>query len=165
MPSEHGQPADCIRVKHPGPAGWDDDLLEAVTAAYGPDHPDGQWQAADTGQVRALYEPGAPVPAQQPCSARLVDPDGRSAGHVVCAGPVPWTDDACAWVLNLAVAPRGQGRGLGRALLLHALHGTRRVGLPSLGLSVVDGGPGRALYDRAGCTPLTRVLSVQLPAG
>lgn len=146
-----------------GPAGWDDDLSEAVAAAYGPDHPDGRLQPADVEEVRAMFQPGAAVPALLPASARLVDPCGRSAGHVLCAGPVPWTDDDCVWVLNLAVAPRAQGRGFGRALLTHALRGTREVGLPALGLSVVDGGPGRRLYDSAGFAVRTRVLSVPLP--
>ncbi|WP_446217436.1 GNAT family N-acetyltransferase [Micromonospora sp. IBHARD004] len=55
-------------------------------------------------------------------------PRGNSAGHVLCAGPVPWTEDVCAWVLNLAVAPRAQGLGFGRALLTHAFAGHPRGG-------------------------------------
>ncbi|WP_319463350.1 GNAT family N-acetyltransferase [Micromonospora sp. RTP1Z1] len=147
-----------------GAPGWDDDLAEGLAAAYGPGHPDGAWQASDTEQVRAMFDGGEPVPPLLPASARLMDPEGRSAGHVLCAGPVPWTDDVCAWVLNLAVAPRAQGRGFGRALLTHALRGAREAGLPAVGLSVADGNSARRMYDSAGFHPLTRVLSVLLPA-
>ena len=145
---------------HPG---WDEDLARALQAAYAPGHPDGRWTPGDTEAVREMVEHGRPVPALVPASARIVGPDGRSAGHVLTAGPVPWTEDECGWVLNLAVAPWSQGRGLGRALLDRALHGTRQMGLPTLDLSVVDGGPARRMYDAAGVRVLERVLSVPLP--
>ncbi|BCL14891.1 hypothetical protein GCM10017556_26300 [Micromonospora sagamiensis] len=144
--------------------GWDDDLAGELAAAYGPGHPDGPWRASHSEQVRAMFDAGEPVPPLLPASARLVDPDGRSAGHVLCAGPVPWTDDVCAWILNLAVAPRAQGRGCGRALLSHALRGAREAGLPAVGLSVADGNRARRLYDDADFRPVARVLSVLLPA-
>lgn len=144
-------------------AGWDDDLAEAAAAAYAPGHPDGGWTENDTKAVRAMFERADPVPALTPASARLVGPDGRSAGHVLCAGPVPWTDYTCAWVLNIAVGPAAQGHGFGRALLRHALHGTRAAGLPTLALSVVDGNSARRLYDAAGFRPVTRVLALRLP--
>ncbi|MGV9766084.1 GNAT family N-acetyltransferase [Micromonospora tulbaghiae] len=146
-----------------GAPGWDDDLAEGLDAAYGPDHPDGRWQPSDTDEVRAMFDTGEPVPPLVPASARLIDPDGRSAGHVLCAGPVPWTDDDCVWILNLGVAPRAQRRGFGRALLVHALRGARAAGLPSVGLSVVDGNPARHMYDAAGFRTLTRVLTVRIP--
>ncbi|MEV4490895.1 GNAT family N-acetyltransferase [Micromonospora coxensis] len=145
------------------PAGWDDDLAEGLPAAYGPAHPDGPWQPDDTAQIRAMFERGDPVPPLLAASARVVGPDGRSAGHVLCAGPVPWTEDTCAWILNLAVVPTAQGRGLGRALLGHALRGSRAAGLPRLGLSVGDGNPARRMYDDAGFRPVSRVLTVRLP--
>lgn len=144
-------------------AGWDDDLAEACASAYGPGHPDGSWQADDTRQIRAMLDEAYPVPPLLSASARVVGPDGRSAGHVLCAGPVPWTDDLCGWILNLAVAPYAQGQGLGRALLVHALRGTREAGLPTLGLSVADGNPARRVYDTAGFHTHTRALSVLLP--
>lgn len=144
--------------------GWDDDLAEALTAAYGPQHPDGGWQRYHTAAVRGMLERNDPVPALAAATARVAGPDGRSAGHVLTAGPVPWTDQPCGWVLNLGVHPNAQGRGLGRALLDRALHGTRETGLPSLDLSIVDGGPARRMYDAAGFRVLERVLTVQLPA-
>lgn len=144
--------------------GWDDDLAEALATAYGPEHPDGGWQPHDTAAVRGLLERDDPVPALAAATARVAGPDGRSAGHVLTAGPVPWTDQPCGWVLNLGVHPEAQGRGLGRALLDRALHGTREAGLPSLDLSVADGGPARRMYDAAGFRVLERVLTVELPA-
>ncbi|MFJ6194506.1 GNAT family N-acetyltransferase [Micromonospora sp. NPDC092111] len=111
-----------------------------------------------------MVERSDPVPPLPGASARVVGPDGRSAGHVLCAGPVPWTEDGAAWILNLGVAPTAQRRGLGRALLVHALRGAREAGLPGLGLEVTDGNPARRLYDAAGFRVRTRVLSVSLPA-
>ncbi|WP_144120780.1 GNAT family N-acetyltransferase [Catellatospora sichuanensis] len=146
------------------PGGWDDDLAEGLSAAYGPEHPDGRWQDSDTTQIKSMFEHGDPVPPLAEASARVADPDGRSAGHVLCAGPVPWTEDDCAWILNLGVAPRAQGLGLGRVLLLHAMHGSRAVGLPRLGLEVADGNHARRLYDSVGFQVRARVLSVDLPA-
>ncbi|NYF59499.1 GNAT family N-acetyltransferase [Micromonospora purpureochromogenes] len=145
------------------PAGWDDDLAEGLAAAYGPDHPDGRWQPSDTAEVRGMFERAEPVPPLLPASARVVGPDGRSAGHVLAAGPVPWTEDVCAWILNLGVAPAAQRRGLGRALLGHALRGARTAGLPRVGLSVADGNPARRMYEEAGFRPVARVLTVPLP--
>jgi predicted N-acetyltransferase YhbS len=110
-----------------------------------------------------MVEQGRPVPALVPASARVADPEGRSVGHVLTAGPVPWTEGTCGWVLNLAVAPWSQRQGLGRALLDRALHGTLQAGLPTLDLSVVDGGPARRMYAAAGFRPVERLLSVPLP--
>ncbi|MFF5073455.1 GNAT family N-acetyltransferase [Micromonospora olivasterospora] len=142
--------------------GWDDDLHDALVAAYGPGHPDGAWRDDHTAQVRAMFDDGGPVPPLLPASARVVGPDGRSAGHVLSTGPAP--DRPYGWVVNLGVAPRAQGRGLGRALLTHALYGTRTADLPALALQVADGNSARRLYDAAGFRPVSRMFSVRLPA-
>ncbi|MEV4415207.1 GNAT family N-acetyltransferase [Catellatospora sp. NPDC049609] len=145
------------------PPGWDDDLATGLAAAYGPDHPDGSWQDSDTREIQGMFDNGQPVPPLASAAARVVGPDGRSAGHVLVAGPVPWTEDECAWILNIGVAPHAQGRGLGWALLVHALHGTRAAGLPRLGLEVADANPARRMYDRAGFQVRTRALTIDLP--
>nr|CAG38673.1 putative acetyltransferase [Micromonospora olivasterospora] len=142
--------------------GWDDDLHDALVAAYGPGHPDGAWRDDHTAQVRAMFDDGGPVPPLLPASARVVGPDGRSAGHVLSTGPAP--DRPYGWVVNLGVAPRAQGRGLGRALLTHALYGTRTADLPALALQVADGNSARRLYDAAGFRPVSRMFSVRLRA-
>ncbi|MEE3918097.1 hypothetical protein V2I01_04005 [Micromonospora sp. BRA006-A] len=46
---------------------------------------------------------------------------------------------------------------------MHALRGAREVGLPSVGLSVVDGNPARRMYGAVGFRVLTRVLTVRIP--
>jgi mycothiol synthase len=143
--------------------GWDDDLATGLAEAYAPPHPDHSWTDGDTATVKGMFEQADPVPPLYGACARVVGPDGRSAGHVLVAGPVPWTEDGCGWILNLGVAPRAQGLGLGRALLAHALHGTRAADLPALGLEVTDGGPGRRIYDRIGFQVRARVNSLRLP--
>lgn len=143
--------------------GWDASLEESLTAAYADGHPDGTWTPKASAEVSGMFAPDAEVPALAGASARVRGPDVRSYGHVLVAGPVPWRPTRCGWVLNLAVAPAAQGRGLGRALLAHALRGTHAAGLPALELSVVDGGPGRRLYNAAGFEVLAGVLSIPLP--
>jgi mycothiol synthase len=145
-----------------GPGRWDADLASAVAEAYGPDHVDGPWGEQDTARVAAAHAGNADLKALASATARIVDPDGRSAGHVLCAGPVPWVDES-AWVLTIALAYRARRLGLGRVLLVHALRGTREAGLSKLGLSVTDGNPARRLYEAAGFRPVIRVLSLRLP--
>jgi ribosomal protein S18 acetylase RimI-like enzyme len=54
-------------------------------------------------------------------------------------------------IQNLAVTPGHRGRGLGRALLLEALHGFRRAGLDRAGLEVTAQNDGAVrLYQRLG---------------
>jgi mycothiol synthase len=144
------------------PGGWDEDLATAAAEAYGPDHVDGPWGEQDTAQVVRAYDGSAAQPELAPATARLVDPLGRSAGHVLCAGPVPWADES-GWVLTIALAHRARGLGLGRALLALALRGTQEAGLSRLGLSVTEGNPARRLYDAAGFLPVARVISLRLP--
>lgn len=144
------------------PGGWDDDLAAAFQEAYASDHADGPWTDEDTAEVSAMYEPGAALVPLGTATARVVDPSGRSAGQLLCAGPVPWVEEG-AWVLTLGLAHRAQGRGLGRCLLEHALRGTREAGLPCLGLSVTEGNPARRLYDAAGFREVSRVFSLRLP--
>jgi ribosomal protein S18 acetylase RimI-like enzyme len=68
-----------------------------------------------------------------------------------------------SWVLDLAVAPGGQGRGFGAALLAYAMRGTRQAGLTIVGLTVTDGNPARRLYDRMGFRPVLRHFEVRAP--
>ena len=68
--------------------GWDDDLAAAVQEAYASDHADGPWTDQATAEVSAMYEPGAALVPLEPATARIVDPSGRSAGQILCAGPV-----------------------------------------------------------------------------
>jgi len=140
--------------------GWDDDLIEALRAAYPPEHPDHGDRA---NRLKVLLGGDQPLPLLSAASARLRDPSGRSAGEVVTVGPVPWGESPCAWVMDLAVAPRARGRGLGAALLIHAMYGVRAAGLSTIGLTVTDGNPARRLYDRMGFRSSLRTFTMRVP--
>jgi GNAT superfamily N-acetyltransferase len=143
------------------PHDWDDDLAEALTAAYGPDHPD---RGDRVDRLRGLLDSDRGLVLLAGASARLRGPDGRSAGQVFTVGPVPWGSTPMSWVLDLAVAPVAQGRGLGAALLAYAMRGTLDAGLTTVGLTVTDGNPARRLYDRMGFRPTQRHFAVRTPA-
>lgn len=145
------------------PGGWDDDLAAAVAEAYGSGHVDGPWTEKDTAVVAGMYEPGAALRPLVAATARVRDPAGRSAGHILCAGPVPWVDKG-AWIMTFGLAHCARGLGVGRALLGHALCGAHEDGQPCLGLSVTEGNPARRLYDAAGFRVVGRLLSLRLPA-
>lgn len=142
------------------PHDWDDDLARALTAAYGPDHPD---RDDRVGRLRGLIEGDRGLVLLPGASARVRGPDGRSAGQVFTVGPVPWGSTPMSWVLDLAVAPAAQGRGLGAALLAYAMRGTLDAGLATAGLTVTDGNPARRLYDRMGFRPFQRHFAVRAP--
>ena len=142
--------------------GWDEDLAAAVAEAYGAGHIDGPWTEKDTVEVVRMYEPAAALSPLEAATARIRDPAGRSSGHILCAGPVPWAKEG-AWVLTVGLAHRAQGRGIGRALLGHALHGAKATGQPCLGLSVTKGNQARRLYEAAGFRVLAKSHSFRLP--
>lgn len=144
------------------PGGWDADLGAAVAEAYGSGHVDGPWTDEKTAEVAGMYGAGASLPPLSAATARVLDPDRRSAGHILCAGPVPWADQG-AWILTFGLAHRAQGQGLGRALVSHALRGAHGAGQPRVGLSVTEGNPARRLYDAAGFKVVHRVHSFRLP--
>ena len=142
--------------------GWDADLRAAVEEAYGSGHVDGPWTEKDTAEVAGMYETGAPLQPLAAATATVLDRAGRRAGHILCAGPVPWADEG-AWILTFGLADRAQGQGLGSALLRHALRGTHKAGQPCLGLSVTEGNQAWRLYDAAGFRMVSRVYSLRLP--
>jgi mycothiol synthase len=142
------------------PHAWDDELAQALAAAYGPDHPD---RSDRVSRLRSLTEGADALIVVQSATGRLKDPGGRSVGEVFTVGPVPWGSVPMSWVLDLAVSPDGQGRGFGAALLAYAISGTRRAGLTAVGLTVTDGNPARRLYDRMGFRPVMRFFEMRAP--
>ena len=61
------------------------------------------------------------------------------------------------WIPNLAVDPNHQGRGLGRALLLHALDHFRRRGMQVAKIETLEQNPvGQALYPSLGFSEVAR---------
>lgn len=139
------------------PAAWDERLADLRVAAYGLD------EAQDERALREVFASGRPAPPLAASSARLLDAQGALVGHVLTAGPVPWADAPTAWVLDVAVHPSAQGRGLGHVLLEHALNGLALAGLPTLGLTVTDGNPAARLYAALGFVETRRSTSLRLP--
>jgi ribosomal protein S18 acetylase RimI-like enzyme len=78
--------------------------------------------------------------------------DGEVAGYVRLGHPTPLPASRhVVMITGLAVDPDRQGRGVGAALLEHAIEEARRRGARKLSLRVL--GPNeraRALYERAG---------------
>jgi len=52
---------------------------------------------------------------------------------------------------------------MGTMLLLHALHGTQREGMATVGLTVTDGNPARTRYEAVGFRVRRRSWSVRIP--
>lgn len=145
-------------------ATWDEALMPVLEDAYRHPHPDagGARQLADV--LREVFEqrqPGAVLPG---ASARLREPNGVVRGHVLTVVRVPWASSSLAWVMDVALHSSARGRGMGRMLLLHALHGTKRVGIDGLGLTVTHGNPARALYEAVGFRMLRRSWSLRIPS-
>jgi hypothetical protein len=73
-------------------------------------------------------------------------------------------DSELGAVQNVGVVPEHRGQGLGRALVLQALHGFRQAGLRRVSLEVTaDNRPAVALYRSIGFR-LTRTLYRPMPA-
>jgi ribosomal protein S18 acetylase RimI-like enzyme len=109
-----------------------DDAYSAWDDAYVPMAHD-DWRAFMTGD--ASFDPNC---------WWLAEGDGELAG--VC---LTWRE---GWVKDIATTQRWRGRGLGKALLLHALAEHRARGNPKVGLKVDDRNPTGAieLYERCG---------------
>ncbi len=68
-----------------------------------------------------------------------------------------WSEESTGYVDVLAVEPGQQGRGIGRALLLHAFAAFARAGLREAQLGVSSANPtALKLYETAGMTPRFR---------
>ena len=109
-----------------------DDAYAAWDDAYVPMAHD-DWRAFMTGD--ASFEPSC---------WWLAETDGELAG--VC---LTWRE---GWIKDIATTQRWRGRGLGKALLLHALAEHRARGNAKVGLKVDDRNPTGAirLYERCG---------------
>ena len=127
---------------------------EVMRRAYPPDHPDHEHgDATPEGAAATIrgYLSGeivGPVIAEASAEARL---DGTLAGvNVVSEMP---DDDEFAggpWITDLFVHPAAQCRGVGWALLAHAIHRLSAAGRPTLGLAVTRGNPAQRLYEALG---------------
>ncbi len=131
-----------------------DDYGEIMRRAYPPDHPDHEHgDATPEGAAATIrgYLSGeivGPVIAEASAEARL---DGLLVGvNVVSEMPDDDEFEGGPWITDLFVDPSAQGRGVGKALLGHAIEQLTALGRPTLGLAVTPGNPARGLYESLG---------------
>ncbi|MEU7278973.1 GNAT family N-acetyltransferase [Streptomyces sp. NPDC045431] len=93
------------------------------------------------------------------CSPWIAEIDGVPAGTMTLApvpgAHVPPAGEPEVFVRSLATEGRHHGRGVGSALLAHAVEETRRQGVSLLRVDCFAGGEGRLVrcYERNGFTP------------
>jgi mycothiol synthase len=130
------------------------DLLPAASLlAYGPGHPDTPGSLAEAERRwRQLMTGEAVGPILEPPSIAIADPSGELLGAVVVTRlwPESWGWAGGPWVADIFVVPAHQGRGLGRALLMHAVAWAHADAEPRIGLTVTAGNPAQRLYESAG---------------
>lgn len=133
-------------------AGLDDPLLHGLLERAFADHwgftptPFPEWR-------HWLYEMGTPDPSLW----FVADLEGTPVGAALCR-PSESGDPGLGWVAQLGVVPEARGRGLGTALLVHALATLRSLGRPRAGLGVdAESTTGAVrLYERVGLRVVER---------
>jgi GNAT superfamily N-acetyltransferase len=152
LPAE-GSPAGGVDLR---PIGHTlDEYGELLRRAYPPDHPDHEMMEATLeGAVTTVrgYLSGEIVgPLIPEASAEARDGDGRLVGLIVIS-EMPGDDEyeGSPWITDICVDPAAQGRGVGRALLGHAITTVSAQGRSTLGLAVTQGSPARPLYEALG---------------
>jgi GNAT superfamily N-acetyltransferase len=128
----------AIRACVPG-SGDERAAHRVVDEAFGewPDRrpwPFGDWRA------QTLLRPGF-----QPGDISLIE-----HGDAVVGVMATYPDPEELWIDQVAVARQHRGKGLGRALLVHAFGSAWRRGLPSCGLATDSRTGARGLYEHAG---------------
>ena len=127
----------------------------ALCRAFPPEHPDHDPDindAASATDAIVRYVAGTIVgPFVAAASAEARSPSGEAVGAIVISDmPADDSFDGGPWVTELFVDPAHQGRGIGRALLAHAVGRLIDVGRGQLGLSVQLDNPAKRLYDEFG---------------
>ena len=133
---------------------WRDDdperLAPAFAAAYGPGHPDEvttdpfvntrelAHTADDPDNPLIEFATTVAVVDDEPIGAALVL---RSEHHPDWCGP---------WLMNTFRAPQPAVRGIGAAMVTHAIRALRDAGEGYFGLAVTNANPARRVYERLG---------------
>jgi GNAT superfamily N-acetyltransferase len=137
--------------------------LAPVHAAAVPEgHPDYEAGLDHVEDLRAMLA-GELLGPNVPEATWQVSDDAGPAGAVIVSARPMRGGGTRAWVLDVFLDPRHQGRGLGRVLMRRALAGAARAGLPAMGLVVSDGNPARRLYESLGFTHLRSGSSIDVP--
>jgi ribosomal protein S18 acetylase RimI-like enzyme len=140
-------------------------LGEINAAAYPPGHPDHHNDTLDA----ALAEMGAisrgeALGPMLPAS-RVATHAGAIVGAVFIVDRPGSAPEGGPWVLDVFRDPGSPLRGVGRALLLAALHSAKRSALPSMTLVVSHGNEGaRRLYASVGFVDRDESWTLALPA-
>ena len=144
------QPTDLPRLQHItratfGPVSIDRNM-EQKLGSFG----QGDWASRKVAAIAddCLAQPDGVFVA--------VEQDGGVVGYITTRlNPV----SAVGWIPNLAVDPGHQGRGIGRALLEHALAFFRRSGMHVAKIETLDQNPvGQQLYPQLGFQEVARQI-------
>lgn len=134
---------------------WRDDdaelLAPALVSAYDAGHVDAMAPDLDVA-ARTLA-----LTADDPANPRLrattvAEVDGRPVGAALVLSSTHVDGWRGPWVMNVFRAPDPGVPGVGRAMLLHAMHVLREDGESVLGLAVTATNPARQVYERLGFT-------------
>jgi GNAT superfamily N-acetyltransferase len=137
-------------------------LVEAHTLANPPGHPDHEEGLDHLADLRAMIAGEVLGPLVPEASWQVCDGEGP-CGAVLVVDRALADGRRVAWVVDVFVHPRHQGRGLGRVLLQRAVAGARDAAHHTLGLVVSDGNPARGAYDALGFTHLKSGTNVDVP--
>jgi GNAT superfamily N-acetyltransferase len=140
-----------------------DGLVEAHTAANPPGHPDHDPALDHLDDLHAMVGGRILGPLVPEASWQVNNGDGPCGAILVVSRPPSLAGVGQAWVVDVFVHPRHQGRGLGGLLLRRALAGAAAAGHARLGLVVSNGNPARAAYDAVGFTHLRSGTNIDLP--
>lgn len=133
-------------------------LVEAHERANPPGHPDHDLTLDHLDDLTDMANGKVLGPLVREASWQVSDGKGPQ-GAVMVVERAPGR----GWVVDVFVHPEHQGKGLGRLLMAHAVHGAKQAGLSTLGLVVTDGNPARALYDATGFRHLRSGTNVDVP--
>jgi len=132
-----------------------DSLTRAAMAAYPPGHPDaGPFRSLGEAEreLAALLGGGAAGPLVHDASATVADAMGAVVGAVIVTRlpAQTWGWPGGWWIAEMFVVANWQGRGLGRALMRHAIARCVAAGEERIGLAVTEGSRAERLYLRLG---------------
>ncbi len=136
------------------------DYVATFEAAYPPGHLDHELHATTEDLIAQDV-----LPLLDGTHGALLDASGvvLEAGLVVAACLVGDRTSVGPWVNDVSRRPGAAYRGLGALLLRRMIAHLAADGFPQVGLTVTDGNPARATYDRLGFRPVLESLTVRLP--
>jgi GNAT superfamily N-acetyltransferase len=140
-------------------------LAEAHDLANPPGHPDHEAGLDHVEDLRSMIAGRILGPLVPEASWQVNDAAGPCGAILVVDRPPSLSGARRAWVVDVFVHPRHQGRGLGGALLRRGAAGAAAAGHALLGLAVSDGNPARAAYERIGFRHRMSGANVDLPPG